>query len=224
MGNTSFIINDWFITDLNLKGNDLLVFALIFSFTKDGRTKYYGSISYLSEVLGCSKRTINYSLESLIKSGLIKKEIQKNANEPNKYHVDLEVVQKLHRGSAKIASEVVQKLHRGSAKIAPYNNIYNNINNDDDILHNIDDLKNHYLSNEKIVEAVIKESKNNIKDLEVLKIYLDQYCEDLKQKGRLSEKWSEFTSYFLNSCRVGKFKIKPPEQEKPKSHRGNLAF
>ena len=29
----------------------------------------------------------------------------------------------------KIAPKVVQKLHKGSAKIAPYNNIYNNIDN-----------------------------------------------------------------------------------------------
>ena len=39
------------------------------------------------------------------------------------------VVQKLHRGSAKIAQEVVQKLHEGSAKIAPNNIIYNIVDN-----------------------------------------------------------------------------------------------
>lgn len=38
-------------------------------------------------------------------------------------------MQKLHRGSAKIAQEVVQKLHGGSAKIAPNNIIYNIVDN-----------------------------------------------------------------------------------------------
>ena len=204
MGNTSFIINDWFITDLKLKGNDLLVFALIFSFTKDGRTKYYGSISYLSEVLGCSKRTINYCLESLTNRGLIVKKIQKNANEPNKYHVDLEVVQKLHKGSAKIAPEVVQKLRKGSAKIAHNNNIYNNIDNNS--FYDINILKDYYLSKEKIINAILTNNENKTKLKEDLIYKIEKFNEHLIQKGKLCEKFPDYCSYFRNCLKKGMFK------------------
>ena len=32
------VIQGWMVNELNLKGNDLLVFALIYGFTRDGRT------------------------------------------------------------------------------------------------------------------------------------------------------------------------------------------
>ena len=46
MSGTSFIIHDWFINKLNLTGHELILYALIYSFSKDGNSKYYGSITY----------------------------------------------------------------------------------------------------------------------------------------------------------------------------------
>ena len=129
MGETSFIIHDWFINKLKLKSNELVLFALIFSFSKDGNSKYYGSLNYLMKVSGCTKPTVISSLNSLIEKGFIKKELSNNPNETNKYYVDLEVVKKLYQGSKEILPQVVKKFNSGSKEILPNNNINNNIDN-----------------------------------------------------------------------------------------------
>ena len=96
MSGTSFIIHDWFINKLNLTGHELILYALIYSFSKDGNSKYYGSITYLKNITGVKSRTtVINSLKNLIDKGYIKKEIG-NSTETNKYYADLEVVQKLN--------------------------------------------------------------------------------------------------------------------------------
>jgi len=79
-------------------------------------------------------------------------------------------------------------------------------------LHDIETLKNHYLSRQKVVDAVISDKRNKVKDLQDLKYKLDLHCKDLTQQGRYSEKWLEFTKYFINSLRIGKFDKKEVSQ------------
>ena len=52
------VIQGWMINDLNLNGNELLAFALIYGFTKDGESEYTGSINYLSNWLNCTRKTV----------------------------------------------------------------------------------------------------------------------------------------------------------------------
>lgn len=100
---------------------------------------------------------------------------------------------------------------------------------DEDTLHNINILKSHYLSKEQVLKAVISNSKNKVKDLVDLKLKLDLFCKDLIEQGRHSEKWSEFTRYFLNCLRNGKYNdgnyIKPidnPNNEKIIRYNSNV--
>lgn len=115
---------------LGLSGNDLMVFALINGFSQDGQGCFYGSLPYICETCGISRRTAIYILNNLVEKGLlIKNETIQNGVKRVFYQVN--------RGSAKIA-QVVQKLHQGSAEIAPNNIIDNNtpteyINKDKDV-------------------------------------------------------------------------------------------
>lgn len=103
---------------LGLSGNDLMVFALINGFSQDGQGCFYGSLNYICETCGISRRTAIYILNDLVERGfLLKEETIQNGVKRVLYQVN--------RGSAEIAP-VVQKLHRGSAEIAP-NNIKDNI-------------------------------------------------------------------------------------------------
>ena len=103
---------------LGLSGNDLMVFALIYGFSQDGQGCFYGSLNYICETCGISRRTAIYILNGLVERGfLLKEETIQNGVKRVLYQVN--------RGSAEIAL-VVQKLHRGSAEIAP-NNIKDNI-------------------------------------------------------------------------------------------------
>lgn len=103
---------------LGLSGNDLMVFALINGFSQDGQGCFYGSLPYICETCGISRRTAIYILNDLVERGyLLKNETIQNGVKRVLYQVN--------RGSAKIA-QVVQKLHQGSAEIAPNNIIDNN--------------------------------------------------------------------------------------------------
>jgi predicted transcriptional regulator len=104
---------------LGLSGNDLMVYALINGFSQKGQGCFYGSLTYICETCGISRRTAIYILSSLVEKGLIQKtEISVNGVKRVHYQVCM--------GSAEIAPEVVQKLHQGSAKIAHNNIIENN--------------------------------------------------------------------------------------------------
>ena len=51
-------IQAWMRTELDLKGNDLLVYAIIYGFSQDGDSKFSGSLQYLADWCGCTKQGI----------------------------------------------------------------------------------------------------------------------------------------------------------------------
>ena len=56
---------------LDLSGNGLLAYALIYSFTRDGESVFYASVNTLSEVIGCSRVTAGKVLGELSARGFI---------------------------------------------------------------------------------------------------------------------------------------------------------
>jgi DNA-binding MarR family transcriptional regulator len=67
------------ITRLKLKGNELLVFALIHGFSQDGESRFKGSLKYLIEWTGLDKTTVIKILKSLVEKRYINKfEYEKN--------------------------------------------------------------------------------------------------------------------------------------------------
>ena len=66
-------IQGWMRTKLNLKGNELLTYAVIYGFSQLAGTKFTGSRKYLAEWCGCSIATIDRTLISLVNKGLISK-------------------------------------------------------------------------------------------------------------------------------------------------------
>ena len=66
-------IQGWMCNELNLKGNDLLVFALIHGFSQDGKSTFRGGRTYISETFNISKPTVDRALNNLLDAGLIEK-------------------------------------------------------------------------------------------------------------------------------------------------------
>lgn len=82
MTNKNYInIQGWMINELELKGNELILYALIYGFTQDGRSMFRGSISYIMKALRMSNKGVINILSKLIKKGLIKKKISNSGNE-----------------------------------------------------------------------------------------------------------------------------------------------
>lgn len=71
--NSYINIQGWMITDLGLKGNELLLYGLIYGFSQDGASCFTGSLKYMTDWLGCTKPTVINTLNSLKEKGLIKK-------------------------------------------------------------------------------------------------------------------------------------------------------
>lgn len=73
-------ISGWMINELDLKGNELLVYALIHGFCQDGKSVFKGSLNYIMSWLKISKPTCITTIQSLIDKGLIVKTVIYNKN------------------------------------------------------------------------------------------------------------------------------------------------
>ena len=171
MENTDFVnIQGWMINELNLKGNELIIYALIYGFTKDGVSEFRGSRQYMADWTNTSVRSVQNVVNSLVDKGMIEKNnhinkygsletsgykainVPKLSSEKNSL-----VEKKVHEGSEKSSSPLEKKVHEGSEK-SSHNNIDNNISN------NIVDIKEKNNKKES-VNSVIAEYTEN-KDLQ----------------------------------------------------------
>lgn len=71
--NNFIAIQGWMRTRLNLKGNELLIYSIIYGFSQDGNSRFTGSRKYIAEWCGCSLDTVDRSLSSLVSKGLLAK-------------------------------------------------------------------------------------------------------------------------------------------------------
>lgn len=71
--NNFIAIQGWMRTKLNLKGNELLIYALIYGFSQDENSKFSGTRRYIAEWCGCSLKTVDNTIASLLAKKLIVK-------------------------------------------------------------------------------------------------------------------------------------------------------
>ena len=136
MKNNGYInIQGFMINELDLSGNELILYAIIFGFSQDGKSQYRGSLSYIENALRISRNTAIRTLKKLLDKGLITKEFNSKGNlyRITSAKVELveedEVVPKLHQSSAKVALV-------SSAKVEHNNNNY--INKDNNNTYSVD--------------------------------------------------------------------------------------
>ena len=70
-----FIIYDWMIQELHLKGSELLIYAIIYSYCESGNKAFNGSLSLLSKKSGIEHRQLIRVLQRLVVKGFLAKEI-----------------------------------------------------------------------------------------------------------------------------------------------------
>ena len=66
------VIYDWMVTDLGLTCSHAVIYAIIYSYSKDGEW-FQGSLSYLSKRTGMSRKSVTRILQSLCDNGLIRR-------------------------------------------------------------------------------------------------------------------------------------------------------
>ena len=144
-------IQGWMVNELNLKGNELLVYAIIYGFSQAENQLYNGSLQYLADWTNSTKQGVMKNLKSLVNKGYIGK-IDKLINGIKfcEYYAT-----KFNGVVNKVEQGMQQSLMGDMQQSLPNNNIYNNINNNnkkerkktsyDEILNSMiedDDVKN----------------------------------------------------------------------------------
>ena len=67
------VVQGWMVNKLKLKGNDLLIYALVYGFSQNLEGKFSGSLKYIEDAIGISRPTVLRSLNLLVEKGLIYK-------------------------------------------------------------------------------------------------------------------------------------------------------
>lgn len=116
------VILPWMREELDLKGNDLLIYALIHGFSQEVQGCFFGSLEYICRACGCTRNTAKNALKDLVERGLMKKrEVFENNVRLCQYTAlrggakfdpgqNLTPGQKLPGGGAKFDCEVGQNL------------------------------------------------------------------------------------------------------------------
>ena len=101
-----FTIQAFMRNELNLKGNELLIYAIIFGFSQIENQFFTGSLNYLADWTGASRTTIKRTLINLLKKGLLEKEtIFKNGVRYCKYRAFTEAKKILNDEEIEINDE-----------------------------------------------------------------------------------------------------------------------
>jgi predicted transcriptional regulator len=180
-------IQSWMVTELKLKGNELLCYASIFGFSQDGETRFTGSLSYLAEWTNSSKQTIMTTLKSLAKKGLIVKEeiIKNNVKFCEYYAKNLDtVLKKFDGGSQKICIG-------GSQKICTNNKDKDNKEDNKEDNEEKPDIKQPFFDNEELNQ-----------------IFLDFIADRKKRGKKMTDKAIELTVKKLKGFRSDSSRIK----------------
>lgn len=68
-----YVVQGWMMSELNLSGNELTCYAIIFGATQGGQTVFRESRNYLSEWMNVTLPTVDKALSSLVEKGYLAK-------------------------------------------------------------------------------------------------------------------------------------------------------
>ena len=124
--NSFITIQAFMVNDLHLKGNELLIYAVIHGFSQDGESEFTGSLQYLADWCNTSKQTIITALQSLCEKQLIIKNVEFKNNVKFCTYKSSGVFKNFDGGIQKSLTGYSKKFNGGSQNSLP-NNINNNI-------------------------------------------------------------------------------------------------
>lgn len=194
MNNNNYInIQGWMINELKLKGNELILYAIIYGFSQDGQSEYYGSQRYISKAMGISLVSANKLINKLISKKLVKKTSESH-----------------YKCITKFNTTVKESLTPSVKESLTNNNNTNNKNNNkleiDSLLKKFEevDVKNKtYYGNttqRKACDFLLKEYGED-RVLKVIDFYLQakkseaQYLPVITSPFELKEKWSKLADF-----------------------------
>ena len=70
---TYVVIQSFMVNELDLKGNELIIYAIIYGFSQAENQTFSGSLQYLADWTNCTKQGVVKNLKSLVDKGFIAK-------------------------------------------------------------------------------------------------------------------------------------------------------
>ncbi len=122
------VVQSFMVKDLKLKGNELIVYAIIYGFSQDGENRFTGSLQYICDWTNSTKQGIMKTLKSLVEKGLVEKtEVYKNGVKFVEYHVtEFTTMQQSLTGNTTKFTEGMQQSLTGDIQQSLPNNISTN--------------------------------------------------------------------------------------------------
>lgn len=118
-------VSGWMVNELKLKGNELLIFAIIYGFSQDGQQSFSGSLQYLADWCNSTKQGILKNLKSLCEKGFIRR----NENVINGVKFVEYYATEFNGVLNKVEQGIEQSLTGGSKQSLPNNTNIDNTNN-----------------------------------------------------------------------------------------------
>lgn len=149
------VIQGFMVKELKLKGNELLIYSIIYGFSQTDNQRFTGGLQYLADWTNSTKQGVIKNLKSLVEKGYIQKEdkIINGVKFCEYYATELnKVLNKVEQGIKQSLTPTKQSL-MGGGKQSLNNNIdINNINNNiSNIKENISNKVASVPSNEEIL-------------------------------------------------------------------------
>lgn len=173
-------IQGWMLSKLGLKGNQLLIYAIIYGFCQDGHSCFHGSLEYLQLWTNSTRQGVINVLKELMEKKLIRREDSYPNNKYFLYDPTMysDEVNKVNNDVKKVYTSV-NKVYNESKE-----SLHNNI--EDNIVNNIEDTtkKEKELTFEDLLKKQDKyKHKKETKSINKKK-YIDYdslYHEDINQ-------------------------------------------
>lgn len=143
----SFTIHGWMRTKLNLSGNALMIYSIIFCFSQDNKSAFYGTRQYLSDFIGASRPTVDKALNELCDLGYIIKESVEIKNVVfNNFKINFDILNDVKKYDTykETLQGCKETLHNDNKTYNKENN-FNNINNNIDSKKEIEKEKSGFL-------------------------------------------------------------------------------
>ena len=181
--NNYICIQAFMVNQLELKGNELLVYALIYGYSQTEENRYTGSLQYIADWLNSSKQTVINTLKSLLEKGLIQKyEYLKNGVKYVEYYVsDL-------NGSQNFLLGYSNNLNGGSQNFLPNNINNNNISNNIERKETINSKEKNLSEAEEVKKLIDNEFGHNKELLNSINELLKLRLSSKKTKNSLFAK------------------------------------
>lgn len=128
-------IQGWMLSRLNLKGNQLLIYAIIYGFCQDERSCFHGSLEYLQEWTNSTRQGVINALKQLQNNGLI---IKEESKPNNKYIVNVNKIYSTGKQVLLESEEVSKQSLQNNIDIN--NSIDNKYNKDKELQDKVDSI------------------------------------------------------------------------------------